>query len=90
MILLTERLRKLCGFNILTKSNLWTKDTCQAANNNWLYPLTDQMDTYVIQNKFTNFTATFYNLYQSLYRVKSVCNVTSTEEMINTDNNEKN
>ena len=76
MILLTERLRKLCGFNIMTKANGWEKDTCQAANNNWLYLLTDQMDTYVIQNKFVDFTLTFYNLYQSLYRVKSVCNVT--------------
>jgi len=79
MILLTERLRKLCGYNILTKPNSWAKDTCQAANNNWLYPVTDQMDTYVIQKKYTNFTATFYNLYQSLYRVKSVCNVSLTE-----------
>ena len=79
MILLTERLRKLCGFNILTKANTWAKDTCDAANTKWLYPLTDQMDTFVIQNKFVNFTSTFYNLYQSLYRVKSVCNVTLIE-----------
>jgi hypothetical protein len=80
MILLTERLRKLCGFNILTKANTWAKDTCDAANTKWLYPLTDQMDTFVIQNKFVNFTSTFYNLYQSLYRVKSVCNVGLSEE----------
>ncbi len=80
MILLSERVRKLCGFNILTRANTWTKDTCQAANNNWLYPLTDQMDTYIIQKKYVNFTSTFYNLYQSLYRVKNVCNVSLTDE----------
>lgn len=34
------------------------------------------MDTYVIQKKYSNFTSTFYNLYQSLYRVKNACNVT--------------
>ncbi len=34
------------------------------------------MDTFVISNKYINITANFYNLYQSLYRVKSVCNVT--------------
>lgn len=65
----------MCGFNILTKANPWANDNCQAASNNWLYPLTDQMDTYYIQGKYLNFTATFYNLYQSLYRVKNVCNV---------------
>jgi hypothetical protein len=59
------------------KANTWSKDTCIAANNNWLYPLTDQMDTLLIQKKYSNFTAAFYNLYQSLYRVKSVCNVNS-------------
>lgn len=63
----------------MTKANTWVKDTCDAANAKWLYPLTDQMDTYVIQNKYVNFTSTFYNLYQSLYRVKNVCNVTISE-----------
>jgi hypothetical protein len=43
---------------------------------NWLYPLTDQMDTYFLQKKYINITASFYNLYQSVYRVKNVCNVT--------------
>ncbi len=38
------------------------------------------MDTYVIQSKYVNFTSTFYNLYQSLYRVKSVCNVSLYDE----------
>ena len=33
------------------------------------------MDTFVIQNKYVNFTSTLNNLYQSLYRVKTVCNV---------------
>lgn len=75
MILLAERSRKLCGFNIMTKANTWAKDTCQSANNNWLYPVIDQMDTFITQKKYVNFTATFYNLYQSLYRVKSMCNV---------------
>lgn len=79
MILITERLRKLCGFSILTQANNWSKDTCNVANNNWLYPLTDQMDTYLIGKKYANFTATFYNLYQSLYRVKNVCKVELSE-----------
>lgn len=66
MILLTERLRKLCGFNILTKANTWAKDTCDAANTKWLYPLTDQIDTFVIQNKFVNLIDLLQPLSESL------------------------
>jgi hypothetical protein len=56
MILQVEKLRKYCGFNILTKAKAWAQDTCQAANNDWLYPLTDQLDTIISKNLYLNFT----------------------------------
>ena len=80
MLLQTEKCRKLCGFNVLVKASAFSKDTCQAANMSWLYPLTDQMDTYFLQKKYINITGSFYNLYQSVYRVKNVCNITLYEE----------
>lgn len=78
LLLQTEKVRKLYGFNVLVKAKTWSKDTCNAANMNWLYPLTDQLDTYISQKKYINVTESFYNLYQSVYRVKSVCNVSTT------------
>lgn len=80
MLIQTEKIRKLCGYNVLVKANSFSKDTCQAANQNWLYPLTDQIDTLISQKKYINVTSAFYNLYQSIYRVKSVCNVTLFNE----------
>ena len=47
LLLQVEKVRKLCGFNVLSKAKQWAKDNCTAANINWLYPLTDQIDTYI-------------------------------------------
>ncbi len=77
LLIQTEKCRKLCGFNLMVKASSWAKDNCDAANINWLYPLTDQMDTLIMQKKYLNFTANFYNLYQSVYRVKIICNVSA-------------
>lgn len=65
----------MCGFNVLTKPFIYKDDKCIEANQNWLYPLTDQIDNFVIASKYVNVTASFYALYQSIYRVKAVCNV---------------
>lgn len=77
LLLQVEKVRKLCGFNVLTKAKEWLKDNCTAANINWLYPLTDQIDNYIQKKSYINVTESIYNLYQSVYRVKSVCNVTN-------------
>lgn len=63
----------MCGFSILVKAKGWNGDTCQAANVNWLYPITDQFDTIISSQNYKNFTAYFYNLYQSVYRAHDLC-----------------
>lgn len=68
-----ERLRKLCGFDILIKPKYWNNDTCKAANIDWLYPITDQYDTILTNQNYKNFTGNFYNLYQSVYRAQHLC-----------------
>ena len=73
MLLKGEKLRKLCGFDILVKPKTMPKDTCREANIEWLYPITDQLDTIIGQNNYLNFTAYFYNFYQSVYRAHYLC-----------------
>lgn len=56
MILSSEKVRKSCGYDTLVKAKGWGSDSCTSANNNWLYPLTDALDNFVHQQKYTNFT----------------------------------
>ena len=74
MLLKVEKQRKICGFNILTKAKNWNSDSCQAANIDWLYPITDQLDTIITKANYLNYTAYFYTLYQSVYRAQNKCN----------------
>ena len=79
MLLSVEKLRKLCGFDILTKPKQWGADTCKSANIEWLYPITDQIDDFIGRKDYVSFTASFYNLYQSVYRAHNLC-IHSVEE----------
>ena len=73
MLINVEKLRKSCGFDIMIKPRMWNNDTCKSANIDWLYPITDQFDTIISTKNYKNFTANFYNLYQSVYRAYNLC-----------------
>ena len=73
MLLKVERQRKVCDFNVLIKPKYWNGDTCAVANKDWLYPITDQLDTVLSKQNYLNYTAYFYNLYQSIYRAQYQC-----------------
>lgn len=61
--------------DMLLQAKGYAQDSCDSETYDWMYPLTDQLDTMISKQLYNNFTANFYNLYQSVYRVKSVCKI---------------